>query len=68
MKIDEHGILRVSPGDCCEQFEKSPMEALVPLRECWFCRWSEFRLDTNTFLKESPCHNPENQNKENETI
>lgn len=67
MRIDEQGVQHVSPCDCCELFEKSHMEALVPLRQCWFCKWSEFRLDTIAFLKESPCHNPELQYKEKET-
>ncbi len=63
MKRDEKGLLLVSASERCELFEESQIDALAPIRECWFCKWSDFRRSTRGFLQESPCHHPKNSDK-----
>ena len=41
---DEMGLLVVQENYCCEHFEPDD-GALVPMRECWCCKWSNFRSD-----------------------
>ncbi len=47
---DEMGLLIVQENYCCEHFEPDD-GALVPMRECWCCKWSNFRVDS----KGGPC-------------
>ena len=44
-KYDEMGLLVVQENYCCEHFEPDD-GALVPMRECWCCKWSNFRADS----------------------
>lgn len=39
---------------CCEHFEPQK-NILVPMKECWYCKWSDFRKDVSA-PKESICH------------
>ena len=41
---DEAGLLIVQENHCCEHFEPDD-GALVPMKECWCCKWSNFRAD-----------------------
>ncbi|WP_026652536.1 hypothetical protein [Butyrivibrio proteoclasticus] len=42
LAYDENGLLIVNESHCCEHFEPDN-GALVPMRECWCCKWSNFR-------------------------
>ena len=44
LMYDEMGLLIVKENHCCEHFEPDD-GALVPMRECWCCKWSNFRAD-----------------------
>ena len=43
------GCLVVRENHCCEHWEPDD-GALVPMRECWCCKWSEFKTDGNSNL------------------
>ena len=42
---DDMGLLVVQENHCCEHFEPDD-GALVPMKECWCCKWSNFRADS----------------------
>ena len=58
MEKIQDGIL-VRENEICPLWETCEESALAPLRECWFCRWSDFRTDTDTYRSVGVCHNPE---------
>ena len=39
---DESGLLIVKENHCCEHWEPD-YGVLVPMKECWCCKWSNFR-------------------------
>ncbi|MCR5155183.1 MAG: hypothetical protein K6C96_00700 [Butyrivibrio sp.] len=45
LMYDEMGMMVVSENHCCEHFEPND-EVLVPMKECWCCKWSNFRVDS----------------------
>ena len=51
-RFDENGFMVVKENFCCEHFE--PDEgALVPMKECWCCKWSKFNTDVHELSKET---------------
>ena len=46
LMYNENGYLIVNECDCCDHFEPDS-EVLVPMRECWCCKWSGFRSDVH---------------------
>ncbi len=42
---NEMGLLIVQEDHCCDHFEPDD-GALVPMKECWCCKWSDFRSDS----------------------
>lgn len=45
---NDEGLRVVREDYCCEHWEPDK-GVLVPLRECWCCKWSNFRIEgTNT--------------------
>ncbi|MBQ9589392.1 MAG: hypothetical protein IJR29_04330 [Butyrivibrio sp.] len=51
-RYNEEGFLIVRENHCCEHYEPDA-RALVPMRECWCCKWSRFSNENNEFTKES---------------
>ena len=51
-RYDEMGLLFVKEDFCCEHFEPDD-GALVPMKECWCCKWSNFRAETKDASSES---------------
>lgn len=45
-RYNEDGNLIVKENHYCEHWEPDD-GALVPMRECWCCKWSKFRADNN---------------------
>ncbi len=43
-RYDEMGLLVVKEDFLCEHFEPDD-GALVPMKECWCCKWSNFRAE-----------------------
>lgn len=50
----------VSAEDVCPLWEEGK-DCLVPMRECWFCKYSDFRKNTSVLMKQSVCRHPLNQ-------
>ncbi len=44
LMYDEMGLLIVKEDHCCEHFEPDN-GVLVPMKECWCCKWSNFRAE-----------------------
>ena len=41
---NDEGLRVVREDFCCDHWEPDD-GALVPMRECWCCKWSNFRTD-----------------------
>ena len=52
MKFNEVGYLSVRENHCCDHYEPDD-GALVPMRECWCCKWSRFTAENNGLNSES---------------
>ena len=48
---DDRGLMIVKENYCCEHWEPND-EVLVPMRECWCCKWSNFRADNKNSSSE----------------
>ena len=42
----------IKENSCCEHFEPDD-DTLVPMKECWCCKWSKFRADNQNLSIES---------------
>ena len=51
-KFDKSGCLVVKENSYCEHWEPDD-GALVPMKECWCCKWSRFRADNQNLASES---------------
>ena len=51
-KFDDMGFLIVRENYCCEHYEPDD-GALVPMRECWCCKWSQFDTEINELHNET---------------
>lgn len=49
---NEDGYLVVKEDHLCEHWEPDD-GALVPMRECWCCKWAEFVIDNRSLTSES---------------
>lgn len=52
LKYDKNGNLIVLENHYCEHWEPDD-GALVPMRECWCCKWSKFRADNSNLSSNS---------------
>ena len=48
----ENGHMVVRENDCCDHFEPDD-DALVPMKECWCCKWSKFDTEIHELDKKS---------------
>ena len=44
LRYDSTGLMIVKEDYCCEHYEPDD-GALVPMKECWCCKWGGFRAD-----------------------
>ncbi len=51
-RFDENGFMVVKENHCCEHFEPDA-KALVPMKECWCCKWSKFSTDVHELGSET---------------
>lgn len=51
---NNEGYKIVSEGDFCEHWEPEH-GTLVPMKECWCCKLSDFRSNLNNCKSESVC-------------
>ncbi len=54
---NDTGLMIVKEDHVCEHFEPDA-SVLVPMRECWCCKWSNFRTDgeEDSFNSYSVCN------------
>ena len=50
--IYENGYLVVRENYCCDHFEPDD-DALVPMKECWCCKWATFNTEIHELDKKS---------------
>lgn len=48
----ENGHMVVRENYCCDHFEPDD-DALVPMKECWCCKWSKFDTEIHELDKKS---------------
>ena len=53
--------LVVKETDTCPHWESAGNESLSPMRECWYCKYSNFRKDFNKHRTLSVCQYSINQ-------
>ncbi|MEG1682670.1 MAG: hypothetical protein RRY95_00980 [Oscillospiraceae bacterium] len=55
----KEGYPIVAPTDICSHWIGQSESSLCPIRECWYCRYADFRRDMDSTY--SPCRCPENR-------
>ena len=50
----------VKEDDSCRFWEYSGDASLLPMRECWYCKYSDFRKKHGEHKTLSVCHCPQN--------
>ncbi len=58
MKYDTCPVVREE--DTCPHWECTESESLAPMRECWYCKYSDFRKDISEHRTQSVCRCPIN--------
>jgi hypothetical protein len=48
----------VGENDSCPHWECGKGEGLTPMKECWYCKYLEFRKETDTHRTHSICRCP----------
>ena len=51
LRYDATGLMIVKEDYFCEHLEPDD-EALVPMKECWCCKWSNFRAESKDSASE----------------
>ena len=51
----------VRENDTCPHWKNAGNESLSPMRECWYCKYSDFRKDLNEHRTFSVCRCPINR-------
>ena len=54
----------VREDDTCPHWEYAGGESLAPMRECWYCKFSDFRKNISEHRTHSVCRCPVNRNEE----
>ena len=62
------GFLIVGECDRCPQWEPHPTSSPWLCKECWFCKWADFRADITVHRHTSVCHNEINKLPETEEL
>ncbi len=64
MPDDAYPLVR--ENDTCPHWECTAGESLAPMRECWYCKYSDFRKDISEHRTSSVCRRPIKQDDEEE--
>ncbi len=51
----------VMENDTCPHWEAVGYTSLTPMRECWYCKFSDFRKETHEHMIYSVCRCPKNR-------
>ena len=60
-RMPESACPVVNEDDTCPHWERRGDESITPMRECWYCKHSDFRKDIIEHKTSSICHRPINQ-------
>lgn len=55
--ITDDGYLIVAPEFSCRYFEQDE-KCTSNIKECWYCRYSDFRKSSQIMLENSVCRHP----------
>ena len=66
MPDDTYPVVR--EDDTCPHWECTGGESLAPMRECWYCKYSDFRKDTRVHRTSSVCRCPVNQSDQEKKV
>ena len=58
--ITDEGMPIVLPQHCCEHWSSGNVP-MFGSKECWYCRWADFRKSAEVTLEQSVCRCPENR-------
>lgn len=58
--ITDEGMPIVLAQHCCMHWEAGDVP-MVGTRECWYCRWADFRKSVDMTLEQSVCRCPKNR-------
>lgn len=58
--LTNDGYPIILPEHCCGYFEPDA-NCSCNLRECWYCRYADFRKSNDITLENSVCRNPRNR-------
>jgi len=53
-------FLVVRENHSCPHWQPDGDASLIPMHECWYCRFSDFRKDTEEHQTHSVCRCPKN--------
>jgi len=56
----------VREDDTCPHWERTGGGTLAPMRECWYCKYSDFRKDISEHRTHSVCRCSENRSDKEE--
>lgn len=59
--ITDGGMPIVLPQHCCEHWSCGGVPMMIGSKECWYCRWADFRKSAEVALEQSICRCPENR-------
>ena len=63
--ISNGNFLVVMENDTCPHWEPAGDTNLIPMRECWYCKFSDFRNETKEHRTYSICRRPKTINSIN---
>lgn len=58
MEKEKCGV-SVRENGTCAHWEADGLPGMAILRECWFCRWANFRTDPDVYRHTGICRDPE---------
>jgi hypothetical protein len=56
MSKDSYPVVR--EDDTCPHWTFTGGDSLAPMRECWYCKYSDFRKDISEHRAQSVCRRP----------
>ncbi|MEF9972156.1 MAG: hypothetical protein RR731_07585, partial [Oscillospiraceae bacterium] len=57
----DEGYPIVSHTNSCLHWAQNSPSGLCPIRECWYCKFADFRKSTSVDLSASICRHPKNR-------
>lgn len=51
----EHKRVTIKENDVCSFWEPDDEPAIAVIKECWFCKWSDFRVNVDKYKSVGYC-------------